>query len=63
MAKPRTAGPDWELLKEIAAEAAKLARPDGSLPRDDYDRLLAAARDAAAGDDDLVEFIENREPI
>ncbi len=54
--------PDWTRLKEIAAEAGRLERADGSLPREDYDRLLAEAREAAGGDDDLVEFIENREP-
>lgn len=56
------ASPDWDRLKTLAAEAQRLERADGTLARADYERLLAEASNAAGGDDELVEFIENREP-
>jgi hypothetical protein len=55
--------PDFARLREIAEEAQQLEQTDGSLKRADFDRLFAAAQKASGGDDELCEFIANREPL
>jgi hypothetical protein len=54
--------PDFERLQEIAEEAQRLEREDGSLTPGDYERLLTEAKAAADNDDDLYEFVVNRAP-
>lgn len=53
--------PDWGKLRQIGTEVEDLV-DSGAWSREHFDRLLAAAKEACAGQEELLEFICNEAP-